>query len=134
LRGCKKSGQRLGTVNFRFVGKTDDYPETGFGALLPRFLFGPDPFPPFLVRERSELLVVGWLEAGRLFEDIQESSRAIDSVALRITYPFDDTRTFQSFDGALRGRKRDRQFVRHSSCSDERICPQEFDYTQRIVA
>ena len=41
-----------------------------------------------------ELLVVCWLEAGRLFEDIQESSRAIDSVTLRIAYPFYDTRTF----------------------------------------
>jgi hypothetical protein len=77
----------------------------------------------------SELLVSGWLEAGRLFEDIQESYRAIDSVTLRIAYSFYEARTFQSFDGALRGRKRDRQFVRHALCSDEGICRQKFDYT-----
>ena len=82
----------------------------------------------------SELFVFGWLEVGRLFEDIQKSSCAIHSITLRIANPFYDTRTFQSFDGALRGRKRDRQFFRHASCSDERICPQEFDYTQRVVA
>jgi hypothetical protein len=41
-----------------------------------------------------ELLVATWLEAGRLFEDIQESSRAIDSIALRVAYPFYDVRTF----------------------------------------
>ena len=38
---------------------------------------------------------------GWLFEDIQERSRAIDSVALCIADPFYDTRTFQSFDGSL---------------------------------
>src|SRR5260370_946275 len=58
--------------------------------------------------EHPELPVGNRLEAGRFFEDIQESSRAIDSVTLRIAYPFYDIRTFQSFDGALRGRKRDR--------------------------
>ena len=56
------------------------------------------------------------------------------AVALGIANPLYDTRTFQSFDGALRGRKRNRQFVRHAFCSDEWICPQEFDHTQRIVA
>jgi hypothetical protein len=56
----------------------------------------------------SELPVGSRLEAGRLFEDIQERGRAVDSVALRIAYSFYDPRTFQSFDGALRGRKRDR--------------------------
>jgi hypothetical protein len=40
----------------------------------------------------------------RLFEDIQERSRAIDSVALRIAHAFYDLRAFESFDGALRGR------------------------------
>lgn len=81
-----------------------------------------------------ELLVVGWLEPGRLFENIQESCRAVDSVALGIAYPLYDPRAFQSFNGTLRSRKRDRQPVRHSFCSDERICPQELNYTQRIVA
>ena len=42
----------------------------------------------------SELFVDGRLEAGRLFEDIQERSRAIHSIAFRIAYPFYDTRTF----------------------------------------
>lgn len=55
-----------------------------------------------------ELPVGSRLEAGRLFEDIQERGRAVDSVALRIAYSFHDPRTFQLFDGALRGRKRDR--------------------------
>ncbi|MGB8581530.1 MAG: hypothetical protein WCD47_11965 [Candidatus Sulfotelmatobacter sp.] len=32
---CKKSGQRFVTVNFRFVGKAEDYPETGFGKITP---------------------------------------------------------------------------------------------------
>ena len=36
-----------------------------------------------------------WLKAGRLFEDIQKSSRAIDSVALRIAV------RVRSSDGAL---------------------------------
>ena len=49
---------------------------------------------PDLVRARSELFVDGRLEAGRLFEDIQERSRAIHSIAFRIAYPFYDTRTF----------------------------------------
>src|SRR5580692_9280507 len=80
------------------------------------------------------LLVVGWLKASRLFEDIQERSRAIDSVALRIAHPFYDLRAFESFDGALRGRKRDFQFVRRAIYRDEGICPQEFDHTQRVVA
>ena len=53
-------------------------------------------------------LLVGRLEAGRLLEDFQERGRAIDSVSLRIAYSFHDPRTFQSFDSALRGRKRDR--------------------------
>ena len=65
------------------------------------------------------------LDAGRLFEDIEESSRTIDSVALRIANPFYDTRPFESFDGAQGGGKRDRQFLRHSFCGDERICPQD---------
>ena len=38
--------------------------------------------------------VGSWLQAGRLFEDIQERSRAIHSIALRITNPFYDTREF----------------------------------------
>ncbi|MGA7474887.1 MAG: hypothetical protein WBW60_19285 [Candidatus Sulfotelmatobacter sp.] len=42
-----------------------------------------------------------WLKAGWLLDDIQKSSRAIDSVALRIADPVYDTRTFQSFDGPL---------------------------------
>jgi hypothetical protein len=33
-----------------------------------------------------------------------------------------------------RERKRDRQFVRRAFYSDEGICPQEFDHTQRVVA
>jgi hypothetical protein len=66
-----------------------------------------------------------------LVQDFQESGRAIDSVALRIANASYDPRTFQSFDGALRGRKRDRQFVSDAFCSDERICTQEFDHTQR---
>ena len=84
--------------------------------------------------EASELLLGALFQVGWLFKDIQESCRAIDSVTLRIAYPFHDTRTFQSFDGALRGRKRDRQFVGHAFYSDEGICPQAFDYTQRVVA
>lgn len=35
-------------------------------------------------RLHLELLVLGWLEAGRLFEDAQQISRAIDSIAFRI--------------------------------------------------
>jgi hypothetical protein len=42
----------------------------------------------------SELFVDGRLEAGRLFEDIQERSQAIHSIAFRIAYPFYDTRPF----------------------------------------
>jgi hypothetical protein len=80
------------------------------------------------------LFVVGWLKASRLFEDIQERSRAIDSVAFRIAHPFYDLRPFESFDGALRGRKCDFQFVRRAFYCDKGICPQEFDYTQRVVA
>jgi len=38
------------------------------------------------------------------------------------------------FDSALRGRKCDFQFVRSAIYRDEGICPQEFDYTQRVVA
>ena len=94
----------------------------------------PASLPALLVRMRSELVGVGWLEVGRLFEDIQKRSRAKDSVVLRIAHPFHNARTFESLDGALRGRKRDRQFVRHAFCSDERIWPQEFDYPQRVVA
>jgi hypothetical protein len=48
------------------------------------FPFAPDPFPAFLVRDFAELFVICWLEEGRLFEDIQERSRAIYSIALRI--------------------------------------------------
>ena len=44
--------------------------------------------------ESAELLVIGRLEAGRLFEDIQDRSRTIDSVTLRIAYLFYDTRAF----------------------------------------
>ena len=84
----------------------------------------PDTFPV----SEGYLLAAGF-KTGRFFEDIKERRRAIDSVTLRIAYPFHDTRTFQSFDGALRGRKRNRQFVRHAFCSDERVCPQESDYT-----
>ena len=64
----------------------------------------PDPLPRSWFGHHA-LFVVSWLEVGRLFEDIQKRSRAIDSVALRIAHPFYDTRTFQSFDGALHGRK-----------------------------
>jgi hypothetical protein len=81
-----------------------------------------------------ELFVSGRLETARLFEDIQECGRAVDSVALRVAYLFYDPCAFQSFDGALRGRKCDRQFVRRARYSDEGICPQEFDDTQRVVA
>jgi hypothetical protein len=88
----------------------------------------------FLVSQHSGLFVVGWLETGWLFEDIQERSRAIDSVALRISYPFYDLPPFESFDGALRGRKRDFQFVGRTFYRDEGICPQKFDHTQRVVA
>jgi hypothetical protein len=35
-----------------------------------------------------------------LFEDVKQRTRTIDSVALRITYPLDDTRAFQPFDCA----------------------------------
>ena len=80
------------------------------------------------------IIFVGWPEAGRLFEYIQKSSRAIDSVALRIAHPFYDPCAFQSFDGALRGRKRDRQLVCRAFCRDEGICPQELDYAQRVIA
>ncbi len=58
--------------------------------------------------EHKGLFVVGWLEAGWLFEDIQERGGAVDSVPLSLAYSFYDTRAFQPFDGALRGRKRDR--------------------------
>src|SRR5580765_1145337 len=88
----------------------------------------------FLVSQHSGLFVVGWLETGWLFEDIQERSRAIESVALRISHPFYDLRPFESFDGALRGRKRDFQFVGRTFYRDEGICPQKFDHTQRVVA
>jgi len=87
----------------------------------------------WLESAETYLLSAGLRRAGSS-RIIQESCRAIDAVTLRIAYPFYDIRTFQSFDGALRGRKRDRQFVRHAFCSDERICPQEFDHTQRVVA
>jgi hypothetical protein len=40
------------------------------------------------VETPSELPVGSWLEAGRLFEDIQESSCAIHAIALRIAYLF----------------------------------------------
>jgi len=79
------------------------------------------------VETPSALPVSRWLEAGRLFEDIQGCGRAIDAVALRIAYPFYDTRTFQSFDGALRGRKRDPQFVRCAFYRDEGIYSQNSD-------
>jgi hypothetical protein len=73
-----------------------------------RFLnryFAPQQYQPLnafqsqAVSFRSELHIGRWLKAGRFFEDIQERSRAVDSVALRIAYSFHDTRTFQSFDG-----------------------------------
>ena len=67
-----------------------------------------------LPHTHSDLLVDIRLDAGRLFEDIEESSRTIDSVALRIANPFYDTRPFESFDGAQGGGKRNRQFLRHS--------------------
>lgn len=57
------------------------------------------PFQSQAVSFCPELHIGRWLNAGRFFEDIQESSRAIDSVALRIAYTLHDTRTFQSFDG-----------------------------------
>jgi hypothetical protein len=38
-------------------------------------------------------------------------------------------RGFLSAVCALRGCKRDRQFVRRAFCSDEGICPQKFDYS-----
>jgi hypothetical protein len=71
---------------------------------------------------------VGWL-----FEDIKQSTRAIDSIALRIAYPFDNTRAFQPFDCALCRGECDRQSLSDPFRSDERICSQEFDYAQRIV-
>jgi hypothetical protein len=67
--------------------------------------FAPQQYQPLnafqsqAVSFRSELHIGRWLKAGRFFEDIQERSRAVDSVALRIAYSFHDTRTFQSFDG-----------------------------------
>jgi len=61
---------------------------------FPTGAVSPGSFPAFLVRNHSQLFVVGWLETGWLFEDIEERSRAIDSVALRIAYLFHDTCTF----------------------------------------
>src|SRR5450631_1589671 len=94
------------------------------------------PIPPSCVAGfgSSELLLGALFQVSWLFEDILESSRAIGSVALRIAYQFYYIRAFQSFDGALRGRKRNRQFVRHAFCNDDRICPHESDRTQRVVA
>jgi hypothetical protein len=65
---------------------------------------------------------------------LRSATRAIDSAALRIADPFDNTHTFQPLDGALRCRECDPKSVRHSSHSDEGICSQEFDYAQWIVA
>jgi hypothetical protein len=39
-----------------------------------------------------------------------------------LAHPFHDTRTFQSFDGAMRGRKRDRQFGCHAFCTSNCEC------------
>jgi hypothetical protein len=58
-----------------------------------RKCFAPDPFPRSWFGDEAALFLVCWLEASRLFEDIQKRSRAIDSVALRIAHPFYDTRT-----------------------------------------
>ena len=66
----------------------------GFRSCLTRFQ---------RVWEHRKLSIGSWLEAGRLFEDIRESSRAIDSVTLRIAYPFHDIRTFQSVEPAIAG-------------------------------
>ena len=105
-----------------------------FEIALTLSVLSPTRFQCSWVREHTELLVGSWFEAGRLFEDMQELGRAIDSVALRIAHPFYDLRAFESFDGALRGRKCDFQFVRRAIYREEGICPQEFDYTQRVVA
>ena len=53
--------------------------------------------------EASELLLGALFQVGWLFKDIQESCRAIDSVTLRIAYPFHDIRTFQSVEPAIAG-------------------------------
>jgi hypothetical protein len=85
----------------RLARTTGRYPETGLGKLLRWFPLMPDTFPACLRAPRTNYWQL--LEAGRLFEDIQESSRAIDSVTLRIAYPFHDIRTFQSVEPAIAG-------------------------------
>ena len=80
--------------NSRIVGYSEVGPKRASEKLLPRF---PDCACPVSSAPSSRTLgatVVGWLEAGWLFEDIQKSSCAIDSVTLRIAYPLYDTRTF----------------------------------------
>src|SRR5882724_4360468 len=84
--------------------------------------------------QRDDLLFGSRFETGRLFEDIEQRASAIDPITFRIAHPFENAGAFKPLDGALRCRECDSQFVHHSSCSNEGICPQEFDYTQWIVA
>jgi len=92
--GCNRTRPDVVGCSWGVVGQPEVVQKLASAKLLRRVPFSPGPFPAFLVWDHPELSVGSWLEAGRLFEDIQESSRAIDSVALRVAYPFYDTRTF----------------------------------------
>ena len=94
--GCNRTRPYVVQCSWRVVGQPEVVQKLASSRLLRRVPFSPGPFPAFLVWDHSELFVGSWLEAGWLFEDVQESCRAIDSVTLRIAYPFYDIRTFQS--------------------------------------